>query len=110
MACIDPGPSLRHKDPAHAFNLLSVECWCRHTEQRHPLDGISIHAQQADQHVAVWRNVNYSLNKYNVVATQLLGSIRDALLRRASELSLGRLLSRSVTFVSPLPLEMGGET
>lgn len=50
--------------------------------------------------------MNHSLNKYNVVATQLLGSIRDALLRRASELSLGRFLSRSVTFVSPLPLEM----
>lgn len=110
MAFIDPGPSLRHRDPAHAFNLLSVECWCRHTEQRHPLDGLSILVQQANQQVAVWRNVNHSLKDYNVVATQVLGSIRDALLRRASELSLGRFLPRSVTFVSPLPLEMGGET
>lgn len=86
---IDPGPSLLHKDPAPSFYLLSVECLCRHTEQRNPLDGISIHAQQADQQVTVWRDVNHSLKEYNLVATQLLGSIRNVLLRQVAVLSLG---------------------
>lgn len=84
---IDPGPNLLHKDPAPSFNLLSVECLCRHTEQRNPLDGISIHAQQADQQVAVWRDVNHSLKEYNSHAA--VWSIRNVLLRQVAVLSLG---------------------